>query len=568
MSDPPRIIGRYALYGKIASGGMATVHLGRLLGPVGFSRTVAIKRMHPHFTEDPEFVSMFLDEARLAARIRHPNVVPTLDVVATERELFLVMDYVQGETLARLSRLLKAQGKTIPLPIVGAVFSGVLHGLHAAHEAKNERGEPLGMVHRDVSPQNVIVGTDGVARVLDFGVAKAAGRVQSTRAGQIKGKIAYMAPEQVRGKPATRQTDVYAVAVVLWEALTGKRLFQDDNDAALMQRVLDGDVPPPSSLVAEVPAAFDALVLRGLDREPSRRFATAREMAAAIESLAPLAIPVQVGEWVDVTAGPAIASQAARVAEIESASDASVFSASEATQTVEAPPAGGRAAPRPGAASPAVPMPAPQPPDAAGDVTMGFPSDETLVAEHPPVVDPPEEASPNADVAGETGGASQMSSISVAASPPSWATRDRRATTRLVLGGVLGACALIGVTALVLRAAHSGTSSDVTASGQPAPELATAGANPLPAPTAQPPEAAVPPPVQAATPAGAGAAASTPPTATPPEVYRPPPPRAAGVRRTSTPPQQPPAMSRPTPPTAPPAPSTRPKSGILFSNPG
>src|ERR1022692_1337015 len=168
MSDAPRIIGRYALYGKIAQGGLATVHLGRLLGPVGFARTVAIKRMHSQFAEDPEFVSKFLDEARLAARIRHPNVVPTLDVVATDGELFLVMDYVQGETLARLQRLLKAQGKTIPLPIVAALFSGILHGLHAAHEAKNERGEPLGMVHRDVSPQNVIVGTDGVPRVLDF----------------------------------------------------------------------------------------------------------------------------------------------------------------------------------------------------------------------------------------------------------------------------------------------------------------------------------------------------------------------------------------------------------------
>src|SRR5271156_6364710 len=131
-----RVVGRYALYGEIAAGGMATVHFGRLLGPVGFSRTVAIKRLHPQFAADPEFVSMFLDEARLAARIRHPHVVPTLDVVATQGELFLVMDYVQGETLARLLRLMKAVERVTPLPIVGAIFSGVLHGLHAAHEAK------------------------------------------------------------------------------------------------------------------------------------------------------------------------------------------------------------------------------------------------------------------------------------------------------------------------------------------------------------------------------------------------------------------------------------------------
>src|ERR1700689_3413426 len=127
----PQVFGRYALYDEIAAGGMATVHLGRMIGSVGFARTVAIKRLHPHFAKDPEFVSMFLDEARLAARIRHPNVVPTLDVVTTEGEIFLVMEYVQGESLARLQRLLKAQGKTIPLPVVGAVFSGVLHGLHA-----------------------------------------------------------------------------------------------------------------------------------------------------------------------------------------------------------------------------------------------------------------------------------------------------------------------------------------------------------------------------------------------------------------------------------------------------
>src|SRR5262245_51026591 len=170
------VIGRYALHGELASGGMATVHLGRLLGPVGFSRTVAIKRLHAQYAQDPEFVSMFLDEARLAARIRHPNVVPTLDVVATSGELFLVMEYVPGESLSRLARAARDRMERMPPRIVSAIMSGVLHGLHAAHEAKSERGEPLGIVHRDVSPQNVLVGTDGVARVLDFGVAKAAGR--------------------------------------------------------------------------------------------------------------------------------------------------------------------------------------------------------------------------------------------------------------------------------------------------------------------------------------------------------------------------------------------------------
>src|SRR5450432_3116813 len=187
--QPVRVIGRYALYGKLAAGGMATVHFGRLLGPAGFSRTVAIKRLHPQFAKDPEFVAMFLDEARLAARIHHPNVIATLDVVALEGELFLVLEYVQGESFASLLRAARDRRTPVPLPVVSAVMTGVLHGLHAAHEAKNERGEPLRLVHRDVSPHNVLVGADGVPRVLDFGIAKAAGRLQTTREGHLKGKL-------------------------------------------------------------------------------------------------------------------------------------------------------------------------------------------------------------------------------------------------------------------------------------------------------------------------------------------------------------------------------------------
>ncbi len=322
--SPSREVGRYVLYGEIAAGGMATVHFGRLSGPVGFSRTVAIKRLHPQFAKDPEFVTMFLDEARLAGRIRHPNVVPTLDVVATEGEIFLVMEYVQGESLSRLARSMKMQNQRIPPRILATVMSGVLHGLHSAHEAKDEQGHPLSIVHRDVSPQNILVGTDGTTRVLDFGVAKAAGRLQSTREGQIKGKISYMAPEQLSGGHVTRATDIYAAAVVLWECLVGHRLFEGDNEAMIVVRALEGRVQPPSVFVHGLPAEVDAVIMKGLARDPAQRFGTAREMALALERAFGVVPASEIGEWVEAIAGAELNKRAQTIAEIESSSVSNV----------------------------------------------------------------------------------------------------------------------------------------------------------------------------------------------------------------------------------------------------
>jgi serine/threonine protein kinase len=319
-----RVLGRYALHGEIASGGMATVHLGRLLGPVGFSRTVAIKRLHAQLAKDPEFVAMFMDEARLAARIVHPNVVPMLDVVALEGELFLVMEHIEGESLARLLRAADERGQRVPLRIIATILTGVLHGLHAAHEAKNDRGEPLGIVHRDVSPHNVLVGVDGVPRLLDFGIAKAAGRVHTTREGQLKGKLPYMAPEQIRGNPS-RLSDVYASGVVLWEALAGRRLFKGD-EAEVLAAVLEDVVEPPSRYAPDVPPALDALVLRALDRNPLQRFSSAREMAQSLELATPCATATEVREWIESLAATSLAERRRQIAELESApSDVRVF---------------------------------------------------------------------------------------------------------------------------------------------------------------------------------------------------------------------------------------------------
>ena len=318
-----RFIGRYAVYSEIAAGGMATVHVGRLLGTAGFARTVAIKCLHSQFAKDPEFVAMFLDEARVAARVRHPNVVPTIDVVATDGELFLVMEYVQGETLARLLRLKSGERRPgAPPRIAATIASHVLHGLHAAHQATSESGEPLGIVHRDVSPQNVLVGVDGVARVLDFGIAKARDRIHITRGGLLKGKVSYMAPEQLAGAGVDCRTDVYAAGVILWEALVGRRLFDAEGDFAIAERVRTAEIAPPSSLVADLPAGTDALVLRALDRAPAARWASAREMALAIESTIGVANPSEVTAWVEATAGPTLEVRANQIASIERSSTA------------------------------------------------------------------------------------------------------------------------------------------------------------------------------------------------------------------------------------------------------
>ncbi len=332
-TDGPRQVGRYLLFSEIASGGMASVHLARLVGAIGFSRTVAIKRLLPHFGDDPEFLAMFRDEARIAARIRHPNVVSILDVVAEGNELFLVMDYVEGESLAKLLRATSERRALVPREIVLAVICGALQGLHAAHEARSETGEPLHVVHRDVSPQNILVGVDGTSRVLDFGIAKAVGRLARTQVGHVKGKFGYMAPEQFNGGQITRSTDVYGASVVLWEALTGSRLFSGD-DNEMVRQVLEGQVPPPRRVEPGIPRTLERIVMHGLATDPAKRFATALEMAHAIADLGGLASSLEVGEWVGAMAAATLAERAALLGAIESRDSRAPPSAPAARQAV------------------------------------------------------------------------------------------------------------------------------------------------------------------------------------------------------------------------------------------
>jgi serine/threonine-protein kinase len=310
------------MYDEIASGGMATVHFGRLLGEAGFLRTVAIKHLLPHYSHDAEFISMFLDEARLAARIQHPNATVPLDVVVLEEseEIFLIMEYIHGDTLARLLKGAQNTKNPAPPSVIASIMSGALHGLHAAHEATNELGVPLNIVHRDVSPQNIMVGVDGVARVLDFGVAKAISRLQSTRQGQMKGKLAYMAPEQVRSGDVDRRVDVFAAGIVLWEALTLKNLFKADDPAGIVAKVLAGPIGHPSVINPDVPPALDRVVMAALERDVSIRFQTAGDFASAIEEAIPLSARRKVGEWVTQVGSKGLALRADKLSRIEGAS--------------------------------------------------------------------------------------------------------------------------------------------------------------------------------------------------------------------------------------------------------
>jgi len=307
---------------------MATIHVGTLLGAVGFSRTVAIKRLHEGFAQDPEFVAMLLDEARLASRILHPNVVSTVDVVTEGGEVFLVMDYVAGESVGALVKLVAARGERIPLRILSSIVNGALSGLHAAHEARNERGEPLAIVHRDMSPQNILLGADGVARVIDFGVAKAAARIQVTQDGQVKGKLRYMAPEQVTGAELTRAIDIYACGVLLWELSTGLRLREGESTAQIALAILDGGIEPPHEALVSRGVTLDEtektylpelakVIAKATQMAPEDRYPTAKAMARDLASHVPAATAAEVADWLESIAGAELAARAKVVAGIE-----------------------------------------------------------------------------------------------------------------------------------------------------------------------------------------------------------------------------------------------------------
>ncbi len=287
-------VGPYTIYGELGSGGMASVHLGQLRSASGFTRIVAIKRMHAELARSPEFVAMFFQEARLVGRIQHPNVVAALDCVAVDKDAMLVMEYVHGVSLHQLVR----KPAPVPLPIASAILVGAALGLHAAHEAVDDHGKNLRIVHRDISPQNILVGVDGLARVLDFGIAKAAECVQHTRTGHVRGKIGYMAPEQLLGVGLDRAADVYSLGVVMWEIMTGRRLFPGKGPALIMTRVANGPTTSPRSVNPNVSPQVAAVIMKALARSPEARYRSALELAEAVEAIAPPASQRVLGDWV------------------------------------------------------------------------------------------------------------------------------------------------------------------------------------------------------------------------------------------------------------------------------
>ena len=282
-----RRLGRYEVLARLATGGMAAVYIARAIGVAGFERLFAVKVLHPHLAHEKEFVTMFLDEARLVARIRHPNVVAIIDISDTpDAGYYLVMDYVEGDHLGALVReASKTDRHRLPTDAALRIVVEALGGLGAAHELTDGQGRSLNVVHRDISPQNIMVGTDGIARLTDFGVAKAEERDSTTREGQFKGKLAYMSPEHASEGYTDQRSDLFAMATILWECLTGHRLFRAENHAATLNKVCLEPIPRPSSVLPEL-APFDDILDKGLARNPDERFQSATDFVDAIEERA------------------------------------------------------------------------------------------------------------------------------------------------------------------------------------------------------------------------------------------------------------------------------------------
>jgi eukaryotic-like serine/threonine-protein kinase len=271
----PVPFGQYRLIDRLAVGGMAELFLAQQSGPDGFEKPVVIKRIRPHLSRQSAFVRMFLNEARLAAQLNHPNIVQIHDLGKVGDSYYIGMEYLFGRDMRRV--VPKAESLGIPFPMVYAlkIASSVCEGLYYAHQKVDLYGSPLNIVHRDVTPENIFVCFDGTVKVLDFGIAKAANRAEQTRAGELRGKLSYLSPEQCLGKPLDHRSDIFSLGSVLYEWLTGFKLFTGESDVAVMRSIVDGKVYAPSYFRADIPEPVEAILMKALERDRDRRYATA-----------------------------------------------------------------------------------------------------------------------------------------------------------------------------------------------------------------------------------------------------------------------------------------------------
>ncbi|MBC7976627.1 MAG: serine/threonine protein kinase, partial [Myxococcales bacterium] len=278
-------LGRYAVLKHLASGGMADVLLARSDGIEGFERHVVLKRIRPEHARDQRFIRMFLDEARVAATLHHQHVVQVYDIGEAGGEYFIAMEYLHGEDVRTLLSAASRSRAHAPLGIALSIVSAAAAGLHYAHERTGSNLQPLGIVHRDVSPSNIHVGYDGAIKVVDFGIAKATTR-EETQSGSLKGKLSYMSPEQCKGVAVDRRSDVYALGVVLYELVTTARLFKSDNDYQVMEQIVHGRITPPHARRPDLPRELSDIIMRALATDRDRRYATADELRVAIDQIA------------------------------------------------------------------------------------------------------------------------------------------------------------------------------------------------------------------------------------------------------------------------------------------
>lgn len=275
--------GRYELLRKLATGGMGQVFLARQKGPVGFQKLLVVKRLLPHLSEDTDFIKMFLDEARIAGNLNHPNIAQIYELGDVDGVLYIAMEYVQGEAVSQVNARANHRKGGLPLGLKCRIIADAAAGLDHAHQARSPSGRKLGLIHRDVSPQNVLVGFNGNVKLIDFGVAKVSGKLSHTVVGTIKGKHAYMSPEQARDEELDARSDVYGLGIVFYELLTSQRLFKRESDLATLKAVVGAKVIPPSEAVPGVPKSLDAVVMRALARKREERFQSAGEFQLALE---------------------------------------------------------------------------------------------------------------------------------------------------------------------------------------------------------------------------------------------------------------------------------------------